>query len=173
MARMLRPRSLVLVLVILTACSVSPANSGETTAPGSTVLPTPEPGPIERSLTMCLANATRLAALADRLQSPTTADTLTARGSAVAQITGIIAAELQEFRELDLTSAPEIGAQSPEWFAEMDALVDSGSSAVDASARGSLAAFVAAESAFIVHLMRSNDLAADVGLPACAVEMAR
>jgi hypothetical protein len=90
----------------------------------------------------------------------------------VAQLTGIIAAELQEFSDLDLASAPGIGAQAPEWFSEMDALVDSGSSAVDASARGSVPAFAAAKSEFIVHLMRMNDLAADVGLPACAVEMA-
>lgn len=171
---MLRLRNVALLIVILTACSASTLTySGGTSAPGGTVLPTPEPGPIERSLTTCLANASRLAALAARLQSPTTAETLTARGSAVAQVTGIIAAELQGFRELDLSSAPGIGPQSPEWFAEMDALVDSGSSAVDASARGSLAAFAAAESAFIVHLMRSNDLAAAVGLPACAVKVAR
>lgn len=158
----------IVVITLLCACASTPTRTATSGPSASAEEPPTSRTAVEQLGAICAANAVRLESLASVLEQPTQG-TLVERGAIVAQLTGVIATQLQAARAIDLSPHAGVDPGIARWLRELDGLVAAGVNAVESSARGAADEFNASFDAVREHFETASRLAAAVRLDACSV----
>lgn len=145
----------------LLAAAVVACSEGRGDDPNPTA--TPIPTPLNTVAAICDSARQSLAQLERRIDpASVSAESLLDQGAAVAQMTGILATDVDRLR-----AVVEIGDHTESWLDAMDVAIDAGVEAVRASASGDVEQFAAAVRAFEDRRSASRALSTDMGYPSC------
>lgn len=145
-----------LLAAALVACVDRPGNDANATV-------TPIPTPPNTVAAICDSARRSLTQLELRIDPESVAkESLVDQGAAVAQMTGILATDVDRLRAL-----AETGYKAEPWLDAMDAAIELGVTAVRASASEDVGGFAAAVRAFEDRRSASRALSSDIGYPSC------
>lgn len=142
--------------ISLAGCAATQVDNPDATA-------TPLPTPPNTVAAICDSARPSLGRLDRRFDANAVdAGTLVDQGAALAQITGIMASDVERLRSLG-----ETGDDAEAWLDAMDAATELGVAAVRASASGDVDRFATAARGFEERWSASRALSTEIGYPSC------